>query len=416
MIEKKHVAVIGGGITGIAAAEELARRGLSVAVVERSSSMGGHAARLNCKAGDACVKCGACMVQDRLTRLAGRSDIKWMTDTRIVAVNQKDHFVLKYRAQSPIINPTRCDGCGDCLSECPQDGALVRQYTPCSGPPVIINSNLCRYMTDRSCTQCREICPREAIDLDAGEATGQLLADAVLVATGFIPYNPKEKPYAYGRFPNVATLLDAEQILRTHGSLVRPSDGSAPDRIAFIQCVGSRDNRIGHPWCSKVCCGSALRTAGLVLHQRPETTITFFYVDLQTFGKDFNAYYDCIRQRVQLVRAVPGGVVAAENGSLNIAYFDSRSNRSVEEVYDMVILSAGISPPEDNRILSALFGIGMDDHGFLRPHPLPPDEMPRGVYTAGAALEPMSIAESIESAGQVAWDIVHYLASGSDCA
>lgn len=416
MIEKKHVAIIGGGAAGIAAAEELSGHGLSVAVVEKSPFVGGHAARLSCKAAEACVKCGACMVQDRLTRLAGRPNVHLMTDTHIVAADQKDRFVLGYHARPALVDPTCCDGCGDCLAECPQEGALARSHTPGFGAPVTVNSTLCRYIIDQSCTQCRDVCSRDAIDLDAKERSGQLMADAVLIATGFTPCNPKEKPYGYGRFPDVVTNLDAERILRSHGSLVRPSNGKEPDRIAFIQCVGSRDNRMGHPWCSKICCGSALRTAGLVLHQRPETSISFFYIDVQTFGKDFHTYYDHIRQKVRLVRAVPGGIVAAESGRLNISYFDSGSNRSIEEAYDMAILSVGISPPEANQHMAVLFGIGVDENGFLQSHPSPPGEMPAGVYTAGAALEPMSIADSIESAGKAAWDVIQYLESRSACA
>ena len=356
MIEKKHVAIIGGGITGIAAAEELSRREISVTIVEKSSYVGGHASRLSCKATEACVKCGACMVHDHLARIAGRKNIHLLTETRIVDVDQTAGFSLGYRSQPA---------------------------------------------------------PNDAIEPDTEGRSGQLQADAVLISSGFMPYDPTGKPYGYGRFPDVITTLDAEQILQTHGSLIRPSDGAAPKRIAFIQCVGSRDKRIGHPWCSRICCGSSLKTAGLVLHQHPETAVTFFYIDVQSFGKDFQIYYDRIQRKVRLVRAIPGGIVADENGCLNLAYFDPDTNRSIEAPYDMAVLAVGLSPSADNRQLAALLGIDLDEYGFFKADGLASDAISRGIFSAGASLAPMSIADSIESAGKTAWDIVQYLESTS---
>lgn len=356
MIEKKHVAIIGGGIAGIAAAEELSLREISVTIVEKSPFIGGHASQLSCKATEACVKCGACLVHDHLALIAGRKNIHLLTDTRIVDVDQTDGFSLGYRSQPA---------------------------------------------------------PSDAKELDTEGRSGQLKADAVLISSGFMPYDPIEKPYGYGRFPDVITTLDAEQILQTHGTLIRPSDGERPKRIAFIQCVGSRDKRIGRPWCSRICCGSSLRTAGLVLHQRPESSITFFYIDVQSFGKDFQSYYDRIQKKIRLVRAIPGGIVVDENGCLNLAYFDPDTNRSIEAPFDMAVLAVGLSPSTDNQQLAALLGVDLDEYGFIKAHSLSSDTMSRGVFAAGASLAPMSIADSIESAGKTAWDIIQYLESTS---
>ena len=418
MIEKKRVAIIGGGVTGIAAAQELALNGLSVTIIEKSPYLGGHAARLSCKAAEACVSCGACMVQDRLARISGIEAVHMLSDSRIEYVDRKDGFTLEYRKQPVCIDIARCDGCGDCLPECPQSGALQRTHDTTAGPQVLLRPEQCRYFNDQSCTCCRDACPNNAIELNAVETSGELKVDALLLASGFKPYDPTEKPYGYGRFPDVITSLDADRLLLEHGALIRPSDGKAPERIAFIQCVGSRDNRIGHPWCSKICCGSALRMAGFVLHQRPDTAVTFFYIDIQSFGKDFQTYYDRISEQVRLVRALPGGIVAAEDGTLQLAYFDTRSNQSIEEPYDMAVLSVGLTPSADSRQLARLLDIELTEDGFFKMHDASPDALPSGIFTAGAALGPMSIAECIESAGKAAWDIIQYVGcqSSSGCA
>jgi heterodisulfide reductase subunit A len=234
-----------------------------------------------------------------------------------------------------------------------------------------------------------------------------LKADAILVTSGFSPYDPTEKPYGYGRFPNVVTNLDAEKILQQWDSLIRPSDGKIPRRIAFVQCVGSRDIRIGHPWCSRICCGSALRMANLVLHRHPDTAITFFYIDVQTFGKDFQLFYDQIRDRIRMIRVIPGDIVADANDQLQVAYFDPQTHSSIEEPYDLAVLSVGLRPSSDNTALADMFGLGLTQYGFLRPQD-PTSDSPRGVFAAGSLLGPMSIAESIDSAGQAAWEIVSF--------
>jgi heterodisulfide reductase subunit A len=228
-------------------------------------------------------------------------------------------------------------------------------------------------------------------------------ADAVILATGFKPFDPQSKPYGYGRFPNVVTNLELERILRQRSIPVRPSDRATPERIAFVQCVGSRDEHLGHLWCSKVCCASALRAARLIKMRRPEIDITFFYIDVQTFGKDFQTFYDGARDEVTMVRALPGDVFVAAADRLRMAYFDPKGRQSREELFDLVVLSVGITPAVDNRALARLFQVTLEQSGFLPGFPGP------GVFSAGTARGPMSIAESIVSAGQAALQAAEYL-------
>jgi heterodisulfide reductase subunit A len=339
----KQVAIVGAGVTGLTAADAIARRGVGVALLERGSRIGGHASHFNCKALDECVTCGACLANERRLRVSRQENISILTGVHIIGIQCENGLAIRY------------------------EGA------------------------------------------DDQSLAGVLRADALLLTTGFRPYDPSDKPYGYGRFPNVLTLLDAEGRLRRHGRLDRPSDGAPPERIAFIQCVGSRDSRIGHPWCSKICCGAALRMARLIQHRRPSTAVTFFYIDVQTFGKNFQKYYDQTRRQVRMVRAIPGDIVEIEGRRLQAAYFDPDAGNALEEPFDMVILSTGVTPRPDNSILAGMLGVPLAETGFFLSHERQPVGKGEGVFTAGAAIGPMSIAESIDSAGKAAWDLLNYL-------
>jgi len=351
--QERQVAILGAGVAGLSAADEVARWGLKVTLFELAPFPGGHAARFSCKAIGECVTCGACLAKERCLRVAGKDNIALLTGACITGIQRGDGFTITYQGSE-----ATCPGGSE-----PSD-------------------------------QSR---------------TGVLKADALLLTTGFQPYDPTEKPYGYGRFPNVLTLLDAEDRLQRHGHLTCPSDERPPERIAFIQCVGSRDSRIGHPWCSKICCGAALRMARLIQQRQARTAVTFFYIDVQTFGKNFQKYYDQTRRRVQMVRAIPGDIVQTETQRLQVAFFDPGAHKAREEQFDMVILSAGITPCADNATLAGMLGLSLAETGFFQPHERVENPKAAGIFTAGAALGPMSIAESIDSAGKAAWDMIKYL-------
>lgn len=339
-LQDVKVAIVGAGVAGLAAADEIAHWGVGLTLLERGASVGGHAARFNCKALSECVTCGACLANERRLRVADKQKVSILTDVHITAIQRDNGFAIRYE----------------------RPGAL--------------------------------------------NPAGVLKADALLLTTGFKPYDPSDRPYGYGRFPNVLTLLDAEGRLQRHGHLTRPSDGQPPERIAFIQCVGSRDSRIGHPWCSKICCGAALRMARLIQLRRPQTAVTFFYIDVQTFGKNFQKYYDQTCRQVRMVRAIPGDIVQADQ-DLQLAYFDPDTRKALEESFDLVVLSTGITP--NNADLAGMLALPLADTGFFLSHERQAAGEGAGIFTAGAALGPMSIAESIDSAGKAAWDLLNYL-------
>lgn len=234
--------------------------------------------------------------------------------------------------------------------------------------------------------------------------------DAILMASGFTPFHPAKKPYGYGRFENVQTSLELDRMLRQSVMVKRPSDAKCPRNMAFIQCVGSRDSSLNHLWCSKICCGAALRMARCLQNRQPGMEATFFYIDVQTFGKNFQTYYADTQQQVRMIRAIPADVLKTADDRLKLSYFDPDTQAYQEAVFDMVILSIGLTPSESTRNLAAMLNIDMDGSGYARKEAV---LLPEGVFAAGAALEPMSIAESVLSAGKAASDIFLYLKTAS---
>lgn len=333
----KQVLVAGGGISGLCAAVALSRLGVAVVLVESSASLGGHAARLSCKAAERCVACGACMVEERIRQATADTNIRIHLNTRIDKIDRQRLFEVFLK----------------------QDGLDQR-----------------------------------------------IEVNAVLMASGFAPFHPVNKPYGYGRFENVMTTLELDRMLRQSGAVTRPSDSRPPANMAFIQCVGSRDATLGHLWCSKICCGASLRMARCIQNRQPGMEATFFYIDVQNFGKNFQTYYADSRQQVRMIRSIPADVVKTADDRLKLSYFDPDTQGYREAVFDMVVLSIGLTPSESSRNLAAMLNIDTADLAYDRETTL---ALPDGVFAAGAVLEPMSIAESVLSAGKAAGDIFHYL-------
>jgi len=405
----KKVLVVGGGVAGLTAASEMANLDIDVEIVEQSDFPGGHAIQYTCKATDQCVKCGACMVEEQLDRVVQNPKIKLMAGTRIQDISHAKGFSVTLQKRPAFIDPKKCSNCGICLENCPEEGAIKQGFSKNHTPFYAVAIEKCLYLKDQSCTACQAACPEGAINLDAVETTAATRADAVILATGFTPFSPVSKPYGYGKFKNVITNLEMERMLRRDGQALKPSSGTLAERIAFIQCVGSRDAKLNHLWCSKVCCGSALRMAGLVKARQPETRITFFYMDVQTFGRDFDVFYDKIREDVRLIRAIPGDIYPAAEDQLRVTFLDNASSESVQEAFDMVVLSVGMTPCDGLAKTAETLDWPLAETGFAKQTGQGELTSAKGIFTAGAVTGPMSIPESIASAGKTAFDVAKYL-------
>jgi heterodisulfide reductase subunit A len=282
----KKVLIIGGGVAGLCAAVELADLDIQVNLVEKSNFLGGHAIRYACKAiNNTCVKCGACMVEEKLQSTVSHPNIKIWTGSQARNISKNHRFSASIQQEPLIIDREKCTNCGLCLDRCPVDTAILQGFSKSNHPFYAINTKKCLYFKDQSCTLCKDECPETAIDLDNNASEHTIKTDVVLITTGFQPFDPREKPYGFGRFKNVATGLELESMLKRSGGAKKPSDNKFPEKIAFVQCVGSRDAKLNHLWCSKVCCGSALRMARLIKERQPGLSWEPKYASIQIQGK-----------------------------------------------------------------------------------------------------------------------------------
>ncbi|MCL6622081.1 MAG: FAD-dependent oxidoreductase [Syntrophobacterales bacterium] len=402
------VVVLGGGIAGITAALELNRAGVPVALVEKSPFFGGRAASFVCKATDVCQKCGACRVDQALRELFETPEIRRFPHTQVMAVSPGKggmHLTLVTRPQA--VDPTRCTDCGLCLAECPVPGALLNTVSAENHPRFAVEPARCLFFQDGSCRRCEAVCPTGALDLTRPETRVELTSAGVVVATGYQPSPPPPRSvFARAGLPQVITGGDLEELLRQGGPLFRPSDGRQVRRLAFIQCVGSRDRE--HAYCSRVCCGYGLRLARLVRHRWPEVQVSTFYMDLQNVGPDPEEFEAMVSRELELIRALPGDVALTTDGSLMLRFFDDQSGKALFRVVDLLVLAVGIAPGPDNPRLAEMLGLPLTADGFLGSGN-GAASLPPGIFLAGTATGPLSIPECITQATRAAQEVCRYL-------
>lgn len=402
-----EVLIVGAGVAGLSAAAALAARGIKSLVVEESLFPGGHAASLSCKATRTCAKCNACLLEETLAGLAGGNHHRLACLTSATSARPVPGGYRVGLTSRPVyLDPDRCTACGLCLESCPARGRAIRRApAPVFGPGYGLEAAACLYFNGQDCRACLEVCPAGAVDLSATGGEAEVEVRAVVVAAGFVPFDPRLKPHlGSGRLSDVVSALEVETRLRTQGALRRPSDGRAPARLAFVQCVGSRDRRLGRDYCSRVCCAYALRLARLIRHRWPETGVSFFYMDVQTFGRNFDRFFAETQGEVELIHGLPGEITAGEDGTLRVPFLNEATGAREAREFDLVVLSVGLDPPEEG--LDKVLGLGRDEDGFLVGRP------EQGLFVTGAAAGPADVAEARARGEGTAAEVAAYLAGG----
>jgi heterodisulfide reductase subunit A len=407
------VLIIGGGIAGLSAATALCDLGISPLVLEKSPFLGGHAIQFACKATDSCQNCFACSVEEQLRKVTENPQILGTLNSELKRLTKKDgRFMAVIERYPALIDPERCNNCGECFKVCPEaDKAAIQEaYSVYNQSRYGINIDRCLYFAkDKSCNRCQEACPENAIALDQDAEKMEREFDAVIVASGFTPADPAEKDqFGYGTHKNVVSALELERILRSRGKAIRPSDEKEPKKIAFIQCVGSRERK--RPFCSRAC-AYALRMAAAIRARQPDIETTTFYIDIQSFGKEFLKTYKALKADIRMVRMIPGDVYQVEGDRLCVSFMDHATHQALDEVFDMAVLSVGLMPGKDNKVLSELLRIDLDETGFFSPpdHTAGRETTQDGIFVAGTARGPMDIADTIADAGKAAWEAARYL-------
>ena len=397
-MENNHVLVVGSGIAGTASALELANAGLNVYLLEKEAVVGGYSASFCCKATDVCSRCSACVVPDKIKEAVSHPRIRLLTNATISRLSgEVGNFRVGITQKPRYIDQERCIACGLCAGVCPTDPKAVypppAEATPFS---YILDEGLCMRFKGEKCDLCRKACPTEAIEFELKPKEQELSVGAIIVATGFDVFDARRKgSLGYGRYPNVLTGLDLEQIFSREGYLRSPTSGKEPKNIAFIQCVGSRDE--DHDYCSHVCCKYAMKLAGLIKYQNPDALVTMFYIDLQTAGKGFAQFYEEYKESIRFIRGVPVEILQTASGSLEVRFEDISQGKVCRDTFDLVVLSVGISPGKNFWDLARILGINLADDGFFETAgSLNSNETNiDGVFLAGTCQGPKDIPDSV---------------------
>jgi heterodisulfide reductase subunit A2 len=411
------VMVVGGGISGIQASLDLATAGFKVYLVEKLPTIGGKMAQLDktFPTND----CSMCIESPKFNECSRHPNIEILTYTEVDSVEgEAGDFKVTLIKKPRYIVEDKCTGCTVCVEYCPvmypdpfnqsiSENKAVHIYFAQATPLVTYIDESCLYLQDKKCSICAGVCKNDAIDFNQRAKKMEINVGAILLSPGYKPFDPKlREDYGYGVIPNVVTSMDYERLLCAtgpyEGEILRASDLKHPHKIAWIHCVGSRQVIPGgNSYCSGVCCTYTQKQVILTKDHDNEAECTIFHNDIRSYGKDFERFYQrtaafpgvrFIRSYVSIGREVPG------NKNVTIRYATADEGVKEEE-FDMVVLSIGLTPPEDFKELSETFGIALNSHGFCQTDPSNPIQTTRpGVFISGAFQGPMDIPESVISA------------------
>lgn len=408
--------VVGGGISGMQAALDLADSGYFVYLVEKTGAIGGAMPQYNkvFPTND----CSMCIIAPKLVECGRHPNIQIMTLSTVLDVaGRAGNFTVRVREYPRYVDVTKCIACGQCSGSCPKSvddsfnsniakrKAIFIKYPQAVPLKYQIDPQACLHLKNADkCGVCAEICPPGAINFNDRERDHEIKVGAVVMALGFQTFDPsKAKVWGYGVYPNVITSLQFERYLApggpTEGQLTRPSDRKPVKRIAFLQCIGSRDkNRCNNEYCSAVCCMYAIKEAMTVKEANPELDVSIFYMDMRTPGKEFDRYFERAKNEygVRFVRSRIHGVEPkGSKGDLRLHYI-SVQGKQVEEIVDLVVLSVGLETPDSMVKLAEKIGIHMTPDRFASISAfMPVHTSKKGVFTCGAFNGPRDIPQSV---------------------
>jgi len=426
--------VVGGGIAGIQAALKIADSEHKVYLVETSPSIGGHMAQLDKTFPT--LDCSACILTPKMTLVRSHPYIELMTYSQVEEVSGYiGNFKVKIKKKARYVDEDKCTGCGLCQTKCPWkvdsefDVGLGKRkaiYTPFpqAVPNIpVIDREYCAYFLKGTCRACEKVCEAEAIDFEQVDKFDEVEVGSIILATGFDLFDPTPiYQYGYKRLDNVLTSLEFERMVSssgpTEGDIVL-KDGSTPQSIAIIHCVGSRDEKY-HEYCSRVCCMYSMKFAHLV-KEHTEAEVYEFYIDIRSFGKGFEEFYNRIlNEGTIFIRGRPAEITnIAENpeeeGKLIVQFEDTLVGRQRRLAVDMVILSCALEPQPDAGAVARLFNISRSSDGFfLEKHPKldPVATMTDGIFVTGCCQGPKDIPDTVAQASAAAAEVLAMISKG----
>jgi heterodisulfide reductase subunit A len=412
--------VIGAGVAGIQAALDLADAGHEVYLVEKQPSIGGVMARLDKTFPT--MDCSICVLGPKMMDIGRHPHIKLMANSEVEEIlGYVGNFKARIRTKARYVYEAECNACGSCAEVCPvvipdefQQGFSSRKAAYIPFPQAVPSSYIidmanCLGNNPIRCGKCVEACEKKCIDLNMKDEVVDIDIGVVITATGMDVYDPTAlDEYGYARFENVITTMEFERLIcgggPTEGKLVRPSDGKVPKRIGFIQCVGSRTENRGNPYCSNVCCMNTIKDSLLINEHYHGTEVYVFYMDIRAYGKGFEDLYRRSRELgVHYIRGLPGEVTEdRKTGNLKIRVENTTTSKIEAYELDMVVLSVGLQPSDDIKRLAKIVNISQTADGFvMEAHPKlrPVDAPTPGIFFAGCIEAPKDIKDSVTQAG-----------------
>ena len=346
-------------------------------------------------------------------------DVQGAVDDPSTGVGQGFRVTVKKKPR--YVDISKCTGCGSCAEACRFKGKVVDTFNAGVGrrsaiyvpfPQAVplkytVDPTQCIFLTRGVCGKtflCKDACKAGAIDFTQKEQFVELNVGAIVAATGFDPFNAALKPeLGYGTYPNVITSLQFERLSSASGPTAGKIllNGKEPREVAFIQCVGSRDQTTGNLYCSRVCCMITAKHAHLVKDKIHDSTVTVFYADIRAFGKGFEEFYDRVRAEGVNYRRGYVSEIYKRGEKLIVRSEDTLISKPIETTADLIVLSVGLVPRPETNVVAKLLGLTNSADGFLaeaHPKMRPVDTTIDGIYLAGCAQGPKDIPDTVAHA------------------
>ena len=418
----RKVLVLGGGVAGIQAALDLADTGYKVYLVEKTPSIGGRMAQIDKTFPT--MDCSICILAPKMSDVGKHPNIELLTNSEVTEVGGYiGNFKVKVNKKPKYVKK-ECTTCGDCVDVCPVEvpnefevgltgrKAIYIPFAQAVPAKYLIDEKNCIGLGENTCAKCKEVCGPDAIDFNDKAEEVELDVGTIIVATGLDVFDPVAlMEYGYLRFPNTVTSLEFERLINaggpTGGRLVRPSDLSIPKTVAFIQCIGSRSDTRGNPYCSNVCCMNTIKDALLIKEHWPDVKIYVFYIDIRAFGKGFEDLYRRAKEEgVIFIRGLPAEIIEDKKSKNLWLVGENTLEKKIYTVnVGLVVLSVGLRPRDDSGKVQQLLRLSKTSDGFfMEAHPKlrPVDTPTGGVFLAGCAEGPKDIKDSVTQASAAA--------------
>ncbi len=422
---KQRALVVGGGVTGMRCAIDLASRGFDVHLVERSPALGGRAALLNRVNAEKEAKE---VVAELIDGVASNERITVHTLTKVKESSGFiGNFFTKLKTEPRYVLP-HCTNCGRCIEVCPEETANEYDYGLSKRKAIYLPFAFAHpampAIDMNSCTRCGKCvgaCPEGAIDLGESAQTWELDIGVIVAATGFSPYTPTEGEFGYRKSPRVVTLTELERMLAKGDGLEHLAVNGTQKNVVFIGCVGSRqkktsENEKVNQYCSRICCSATIKNALLLKEKYPDVNSFFLFRDIRTYGRNEYLYRDALDKGVRFIHYPddePPQVTI--DHALSVRVKDLLSKQAIAIKPDLVVLSVGMETNGDSDVLRKVLNIDQSADGFFQEAHIkmrPLESSSTGIFIAGACQAPKDIPECIASASAAAGKASILLARG----